>query len=132
MLHFNQFWMWIRRCVLIISSLCRWRVWFMILWIFSFYGNLQVTSHSLTKIDLILLSIYAFAWYKNIEKIAAHQIDPVRDIWMKGSSQGKISGWIQIFEIEENLDSNTNTNTFNKRLSEKQLVDPNLWNWTHG
>ena len=39
----------------------------------------------------------------NIEKIAAHQIDPVRDIWMKGSSQGKISGWIQIFEIEENL-----------------------------
>ena len=37
----------------------------------------------------------------NIEKIAAHQIDPVRDIWMKGSSQGKISGWIQTFEIEE-------------------------------
>ena len=42
----------------------------------------------------------------NIEKIAAHQIDPVRDIWMKGSSQGKISGWIQIFEIEENLVAN--------------------------
>ena len=62
----------------------------------------------------------------NIEKIAAHQIDPVRDIWMKGRSQGKISGWIQTFEIEENLDANTNTNTFNKRLSEKQLADPNL------
>ena len=46
----------------------------------------------------------------NIEKIIAHQIDPVRDIWMKGSSQGKISGWIQTFEIEENLDANTNTN----------------------
>ena len=37
----------------------------------------------------------------NIEKIAAHQIDPVRDIWMKGSSQGNIRGWIQTFEIEE-------------------------------
>ena len=60
----------------------------------------------------------------NIQKIIAHQIDPVRDIWMKGSSQGKISGWIQTFEIEENLDANTNT--FNKRLSEKQLMDPNL------
>ena len=64
----------------------------------------------------------------NIEKIIAHQIDPVRDIWMKGSSQGKISGWIQTFEIEENLDANTNTNTFNKRSLEKQLVDPNLSN----
>ena len=60
----------------------------------------------------------------NVEKIIAYQIDPVRDIWMKGSSQGKISGWIQTFEIEENLDANTNT--FNKRLSEKQLMDPNL------
>ena len=64
----------------------------------------------------------------NVEKIIAYQIDPVRDIWMKGSSQGKISGWIQIFEIEENLDANTNTNTFNKRSLEKQLVDPNLSN----
>ena len=62
----------------------------------------------------------------NIEKIIAHQIDPVRDIWMKGSSQGKISGWIQTFEIEENLDANTNTNTLNKQLLEKQMVDPNL------
>ena len=52
----------------------------------------------------------------NIEKIAAHQIDPVRDIWMKGSSQGKISGWIQTFEIEENLEANTNTNTLNKQF----------------
>ena len=63
-----------------------------------------------------------------IEKMAAHQIDPVRDIWMKGSSQGKISGWIQIFKIEENLVANRNTNTFNKRSLEKQLVDPNLLN----
>ena len=62
----------------------------------------------------------------NVEKIIAYQIDPVRDIWMKGSSQGKISGWIQTFEIEENLDANTNTNTFNKRSLGKQLVDPNL------
>ena len=46
----------------------------------------------------------------NIEKIAAHQIDPVRDIWMKGSSQGKISGWIQTFQSEQNIDANTNTN----------------------
>ena len=53
----------------------------------------------------------------NITKITTHQIDPVRDIWMKGSSQGKTRGWIQTFENGENLDANTNTNT-------KQLVDP--------
>ena len=49
------------------------------------------------SLSLIFFSIV----YKiDILKISAHQIDPVRDIWMKGSIQGKISGWIQSFEID--------------------------------